>query len=274
MSVPYNIDTLFKKYNNKVYRLALSISRNEKDTEDILQNTFLKVINNLKNFRNKSSISTWIYKIAYNEALMNLRRRKSRFKLAGYLKHDRAKDLSGLFVNWSKMPDEILLDSELKDRIDAAVAGMPIKYRMPLLLDNVEGLPLKDSAVILGLKLNSLKTRLHRAHLIIKSDITGYFKDRQKEEEKKNKRCGIWTGFVYDYAFGRLGNSKEAAFKRHIKDCISCNLFLDSYLKAITVTGALECKDLPPELKDRIGSFLVGLKQKNTETFLPSKHLN
>jgi hypothetical protein len=177
-------------------------------------------------------------------------------------------------VNWSKLPDEILLDAELKDRIDAAISGMPIKYRMPLLLDNVEGLPLKDNARILGLKLNSLKTRLHRAHLMIKSDITGYFKDQQGEVEKKSKRCSTWTGFVYDYAKGYLDKSRQSAFRSHIKKCLNCNLFLDSYLKAINVTGALECKDLPPELRDKIEGFLFKKRPKNTETFLSPTHLN
>lgn len=262
MPTTFDVDSIFKKYKDKVYRLALSISRNEKDAEDITQNAFLKIIKNLMYFRNKSQISTWIYKIAYNEALMHLRKRKSQFKLSGYLRRSAEKTPVGLFVNWSKLPDKELLDSELKERINRAIAHMPIKYRMALLLDNVEGLPLKDSAHILGLKINSLKTRLHRAHLLIKQDITGYFGDQEILQEEKDKRCGIWTGFVYGYAKGYLGKRKTEVFKRHIRDCVNCNSFLDTYLKAINVTGALECQDLPNELKDKI------------ETFLPLKHLN
>lgn len=257
MPVTPDIDSIFKKYKDKVYRLALSIARNEKDAEDIMQNTFLKIIKNLMYFRNKSKLSTWIYKIAYNEALMHLRKRKSQLKLSGYLKRAGEKTSLGLFVNWSKLPDKELLDSELKQRIDSSISRMPIKYRMPLLLDNVEGLPLKDSANILGLKINSLKTRLHRAHLIIKQDITGYFRDQETPEEIKGKRCGIWTGFVYDYAKGYLGKRRQGAFRSHIKDCLDCNSFLDTYLKAINLTGALECQDLPVGLKDKIETFLL-----------------
>lgn len=262
MPPAYDTDSIFKKYKDKVYRLALSISRNEKDAEDITQNTFLKIIKNLMYFRNKSQLSTWIYKIAYNEALMHLRKRKSQFKLSGYLKRAAEKTSVGLFVNWAKLPDKELLDSELKQRIDSAIAHMPIKYRMPLLLDNAEGLPLKDSAKIMGLKVNSLKTRLHRAHLLIKQDITSYFRDQENQEENKDKRCGVWSGFVYDYAKGYLDKKRSRVFKRHITDCVNCNSFLDTYLKAINVTGALECQDLPVELKDKI------------ETFLSLKHLN
>lgn len=258
MASRFNIETIFTEYKNKVYRLALSISRNEKDAEDIMQNTFFKIIKNLKYFRSKSRLSTWIYKITYNEALMHLRKRRSQFKLSSSLKLSRDKGTSGLFVNWSKLPDEQLLDDELKERVDNAIRKMPIQYRMALLLDEIEDLPLKDSAKILGLKINSLKTRLHRARLFIKSDISGYFRDQEEEQgEKKQRRCGIWIGFVYNYAHGNLGKRKSKAFRGHIKDCPNCNSFLDTYLKAIDITRALQCQDLPDELKKRIEKFLL-----------------
>jgi RNA polymerase sigma-70 factor (ECF subfamily) len=263
MANELNIEAIFKKYKDKVYRLALSIARNEKDAQDITQNTFLKIIKNLKYFRKESLISTWIYKIAYNEALMYLRKKKSQIRLSNYLQYSRKKEAAGLFVNWSKLPDEQLLDSEFKERVNASIRHLPIKYRIPLLLDNVERLPLKMSAKIMGLNVNSLKTRLHRAHLMIKSDITDYFRDKNIAQEKKNRKCGIWTGFVYNYAKGCLGKKQESSFRSHIKDCPSCKSFLDSYLKAVFITNGLECQDLPLELKEKIETFIFKNKQKH-----------
>ncbi len=275
MASVFNIGEIFNEYKNKVYRLALSITRNQSDAEDVMQNTFLKITKNLKYFRSKSSLSTWIYKVTYNEALMYLRKRKSQFKISNALKFFRDTGNSGLFVNWAKLPDEQLLDEELKERVDDAIRQMPIQYRMALLLHNVEGMPLKEITKILGLKINSLKTRLHRAHLFIKSDITGYFKDREEEHEKSMPgRCNIWTGFVYNYAHGNLGKKKSKAFKRHIKACRSCNSFFDTYIKAIDITQALQCPDLPDELKERIESFLFKKHAKNIDPFLSQKHLN
>ena len=77
MPNPYNLESIFKKYKDKVYRLGLSITRNERDAEDVLQNTFLKAIGNLRYFRRKSSISTWIYRIAVNTALNKGRQKPS-----------------------------------------------------------------------------------------------------------------------------------------------------------------------------------------------------
>ncbi len=99
-----SVEEIFKEYKDKVYRLAISIVRNEKDAEDIMQNTFIKVMDNLKSFRNESHISTWIYKIAYNEALMYLRKRRSQFNLSNYIERQTKKKELGLFMNWSKLP--------------------------------------------------------------------------------------------------------------------------------------------------------------------------
>lgn len=267
---PFNIGEIFNAYNNKVYRLALSITRNEKDAEDVTQNTFFKVLKNLDSFRRGSQLSTWIYKIAYNEALMNLRRRKSQSRLSTNLMRSREKGVSGLFVNWSKLPDEYLLDEELKERVDGAIRQMPIQYRMALLLHGVEGVPIKETARILGLKTDSLKTRLHRARLLIKSDISDYFRDKEEaQEEAGPKRCVTWTGFIYNYIYGNLGKRRARSFKSHIKDCRSCNAFLGAYQKAIDITHALQCQDLPGELKERIESFL--LRKHKNEPFKPPK---
>ena len=248
------IETIFKEYKNRIYRLGLSITRNEKDAEDVLQNTFLKIIKNLANFKNKSQLSTWIYRITYNEALMQLRKRRSQYRIK-QANH-------GMHVNWSKLPDEELVDGEIKQRVDDSIRHLPIQYRMPLILNNQEGLSLKESAQVLNLKMNSLKTRLRRARLIIKQEMTDYFKDRQEKQEQQEKKCGIWSGFVYDYVDGSLGKVRSRAFNRHIKDCLGCRQFLATYDLAIQVTHALECRDMPQELINKI------------ETFLPPGNLN
>lgn len=250
------IEDILNSYKNKIYRLALSISKNEKDAEDIVQNTFLKIFNNIKKFRFRSRLSTWIYKIAYNEALMTLRKKYRRFGLYDDKRYIEEIP-SGLFINWARFPSEQLLDMELKERLESAIRHMPIKYRMPLLLTNVEDFSMTDTANILGLKMNSLKTRLHRARLLIKSEISGYFRDVEEKEEKEDKRCGLYMGFLYHYAEGDLDEDRKGAFKEHIKDCTSCNIFLDKYLDAIKITKALECNDIPNEFKKRLETFLT-----------------
>ncbi|MFA5388206.1 MAG: sigma-70 family RNA polymerase sigma factor [Candidatus Omnitrophota bacterium] len=255
-------DSIYDKYKNKVYHLALGMARNEKDAEDIAQNAFIKIIKNLDKFRNESNISTWIYKITYNESLMFLRKKYRQFRLSNELAQFPKGSSKGLFINWSKLPSEELLDKEFKVRADSIIQGMPIKYRMPLLLHHAESLAIKDAAPILGLKADSFKTRLHRSYLMFKDGISGYFKDNPEKHKSEDPRCYAWSGFVRDYASGSLGKNRYSAFDRHIKDCPGCKVFLDTYKQAIRITGAMQCMDLPAELKIKI------------ETFLSPRHLN
>nr|HPL82859.1 sigma-70 family RNA polymerase sigma factor [Candidatus Omnitrophota bacterium] len=96
---------VLEEYQNKIYHLALSISRNEKDAEDIVQNTFVKILRKLPTFSGRAKLSTWVYRVAYNESLMFLRKKRRIFNSSdAYLNY--AKRLpAGLAVNWSKLQD-------------------------------------------------------------------------------------------------------------------------------------------------------------------------
>jgi len=251
-----------KNYQNKIYRLALSISRNEKDAEDITQNTFIKVMLNLPAFKARSKFSTWIYRIAYNESLMFLRKRRRVFNSTDAYLNYASRLPAGLSVQWSKLPDEQLLDDELKSRIDLSLRNIPIQYRMPILLHHIEGFSLDETARILGVKESTVKTRLHRAYLMLKGHISSYFNDLPARTRKEEVSCGLWNKFLFGYAMETLGANREKSFKRHIKNCDNCNNFLNLYLKAIRITRALTCQDIPKELKEKLNTFL--LKSKKT----------
>lgn len=250
-----SVPSLFKTYKSKIYNLAFSLSRNEKDAEDILANTFLKIAQNIPRFKGRSNISTWIYRIAYNEAMMLLRKKGRQFRLSARFGNKNGASGS-LTVNWAKLPDKLLLDAELKERIESAFKNMPIKYRMPLVMHIINELPINNIAQILNLQVASVKTRLHRAYLLIKSEIESYNKDTDKKVLRQDSRCGIWTKFVYDYALGSLDKKKSTDFKAHIRDCQSCNLFIDTYRQALRITNSLECQDMPQELTAKITTFL------------------
>lgn len=254
----YTMDGLFSTYKHKIYRLALSISRNEKDAEDIVQDTFLRVSKSLKKFKGRSRVSTWIYRIAYNSALMHLRKKRRQFQALGRLR--RYEEKSPPSRAWLRLADEQLLHKELTQRIEAALNHMPIHYRMPLLLHYREGMSLKDASSVLGLKINSLKTRLHRSHLALKSAISDYFND--KEAQGASRQCPLYTRFISRYLQGSLNEKTKRAFQKHISQCSSCTSFLTAYRKAIALTKSLECQDIPFELQQRIKSFFQSLRRE------------
>lgn len=248
-----DIGWVFDRYKDRIYRLALGIARNEKDAEDITQNTFLKILNNYETFKKASRLSTWIYRIAYNEALMLLRKKRKESALSDSLTRESA----DLFIHWPSIPDKAVLDKELRQRLDSAVTRLPIKYRMALLLRNAEDLPIKDAAGILGIKVNSMKTRLHRASMLIAGEMSDYYRDRPGEEGKPPAACPRHTAFLYNYAGDTLNKRRRLAFERHIATCADCASFLRSYVNAIRITKALQCRDIPPALKDKLESFLI-----------------
>ncbi len=253
MAIP-DFETLFREYRNKVYWLAFSLTRNQRDAEDVLQNTFIQIVKHIGSFRGRSKLSTWIYRIAYNESLMLLR--KARRQLRPLLPLDEGRGLAkGFAVDWSKLPDEVLLEGEFKERIDAAIRDIPLMYRMPLLLHQSHGLSVEECAHILHLKPQTVKARLHRAYLKVKTELDGYFKDQPERQITEDAACGLWQGFVRRLSTGALKRSAQESFQKHISDCPGCRVFLTTYRQAIRITGALECRDVPPELIEKIRAF-------------------
>jgi hypothetical protein len=127
---------------------------------------------------------------------------------------------------------------------------------MVLLLHRVEGLSVKETAGVLGLKESSVKTRLHRSYMMLREGMRAYFKDSQ-EKTPPNHRCTIVLDFIYHYADGSLNKAARSRFERHIDDCAGCKNFLGSYQDAIRITHTLQCYDIPPELHKRIEKFIL-----------------
>lgn len=173
----YDLEDVFRQYRTKIYWLAFGISRNEKDAEDILQNAFVKIVANIRSFQGRSSLSTWIYRVSYNEALMFLRKKQRQYRLSKYLTEQTVRIPGEMFAPRMKTPQEDAIERELKTRLDDAVQRVPVKYRMPLVLHTLEAMPMKDTAQVMRLKLNSLKTRLHRAYAMLRSEFVPYLAD-------------------------------------------------------------------------------------------------
>ncbi|MBP7217212.1 MAG: sigma-70 family RNA polymerase sigma factor [Candidatus Omnitrophica bacterium] len=256
-------ETIIKEYQNKIYRLALSISRNEKDAEDILQNTLIKIVRKLPTFEHRSSISTWIYRITYNESLMYLRKKRRLLHSSNALRQYNSRLFSGFTINWPKLPDQALIDEESKARLDEALQHLAIQYRMPLLLHRIENLSISVCSQILGIKVATVKTRLHRAYGMLKDLLQHSQGKGVPLSAQKRAQCSTWTSFIFDYAQDRLGSRKKILFRRHIKDCPGCSSFLASYQQAIRITKALDCRDIPPDLKEKVQTFLVGHRKKH-----------
>lgn len=175
---------LVDAYSAPIYRLGLKMLGNPQDAEDVLQNTFLNALTHLADFEGRSSLSTWLYRIASNEALMLLRRKKNTVNLDDFQPEDAEETpLPEVFVDWSALPEDELLNGESKGALDAAVASLPESLRMVFLLRDIEGLSIKETADILNLTETNVKTRLLRARMSLREQLSTYYGERLTRKE-------------------------------------------------------------------------------------------
>lgn len=167
-----------RRYENKVYRLALKISKNEHDAQDIIQDVFLTIHRKIGTFQERSSFSSWLYRITTNSALMKLRRRKTR-RTESLEDHMPRFSEDGMHLlpvpNWAVQPDDILLNEETRGVIRSAIDSLPEKYRIPFILQNFEDMSLKEIGSIMNLKISTVKIRLHRARLFLRDKLSNYY---------------------------------------------------------------------------------------------------
>jgi RNA polymerase sigma-70 factor (ECF subfamily) len=171
-------------YSHPIYRLGLRMLGNSQDAEDILQNTFLNALTHLRAFEGRSSLSTWLYRIAANEALMLLRRKKPEVNLEDTETDEGTEDLKPTqFVDWSALPEEELLSGEGKQVLDQAIQHLPESLRIVFLLRDIEGLSIKETADALSLTETNVKTRLLRARMFLREQLSTYYREHFIREE-------------------------------------------------------------------------------------------
>jgi RNA polymerase sigma-70 factor (ECF subfamily) len=178
---------LVDAYSGPIYRLALNMLGNSSDAEDVLQNTFLKAFQHLKDFEGRSSLSTWIYRIAANEALMSIRKQRPEVNLADSLPEDEDdRDYSpAQFTDWCCLPEQEYLSAESRAALDQAVQRLPETLRIVFILRDIQGLSIQETSQALDLTESAVKTRLLRARLRLREDLGTYFDQRLAKQARK-----------------------------------------------------------------------------------------
>ena len=169
-----------------IYRLGLKMLGNPQDAEDVLQNTFLKALQSLGNFEGRSSPLTWLYRIAVNEALMLIRRQKPQVEIAEEPQDEESNLPTPVqLTDWCCLPEADFLTTESKRALDAAILKLPEKLRVVFLLRDIEGMSIQETSEALGLTETAVKTRLLRARLNLREQLSSYFTERLTEEREK-----------------------------------------------------------------------------------------
>jgi RNA polymerase sigma-70 factor (ECF subfamily) len=168
---------LVRRYEGKIFRLANHITQNREDAEDVLQETFMKAYEHLEQFKGDSKFYTWIVRIAVNQALMKLRRRKTDKSVSLDEEIDTGEDtVVREIAAWGEDPEEQFTREELGEILDGAVQSLDPPYRSVFVLRDVEDLSTEETAEALGLSVPAVKSRLLRARLQLREKLTRLFK--------------------------------------------------------------------------------------------------
>ena len=180
---------LVDTYSGALHRLALKMLGNEPDAEDVLQNTFLKAFQHIGGFEGRSSLSTWLYRIASNEALMMLRKRRSETTFTDTAAEEDEDRISNPveFTDWCCLPEEEFLSTESKAALDRAVQHLPETLRIVFVLRDIENLSIHETSQALGLSETAVKTRLLRARLRLREELSSYYGERLTKGAKNER---------------------------------------------------------------------------------------
>jgi RNA polymerase sigma-70 factor, ECF subfamily len=168
---------LVQRYERKIYRLAKHITQNDEDAEDVLQESFLKAYTHLDSFHGDSKFYTWLVRIAVNEALMKLRKRKSDRTVSLDEPQDTGEDLVQREIAvWEDDPEKKYSREELADILSTAVQSLKPSFRTVFVLRDIEELSTEDTAESLGISIPAVKSRLLRARLQLREKLTRHFR--------------------------------------------------------------------------------------------------
>jgi RNA polymerase sigma-70 factor (ECF subfamily) len=169
-------EELVNRYEGKIFRLTMNITRNREDAEDAMQDAFLKSYAHLKDFQGDSRFYTWLVRIAANEALMRLRKRRpNQFSLDEPIEGD--EDLMPRELeDWGPSPEQRFAQTEMREILNETIDKLEPDFRLVFVLRDIEELSTEETASTLGISIPAVKSRLLRARLKLRQKLNHYFR--------------------------------------------------------------------------------------------------
>jgi RNA polymerase sigma-70 factor (ECF subfamily) len=172
------LEALMERHASRVFRVARDITRTDADAEEVVQDVFLTIARKINRFEGRAALSTWIYRVTTNAALIKRRGKRAQLEVSleehlPTFKEDghRDSERSYLLADWSQNPETELLDGEARAVLSRAIEGLPERYRAVLVLRDVEELSNEETAEILGESVASIKSRAHRARMALREQL-------------------------------------------------------------------------------------------------------
>jgi RNA polymerase sigma-70 factor (ECF subfamily) len=165
------IRTIMQANNRRLYRMARGILRNDSEAEDVVQETYVRAFTHLDSFRGESSLATWLARIAMNEALGRLRRQRPHVEWTTLPPGTLEAQIIQFPLAATSDPEKIMAQREIHQVVEHAIDDLPEAFRIVFIARVIEGMNVEETAEVLGLKPETVKTRLHRARKMLRDNV-------------------------------------------------------------------------------------------------------
>jgi RNA polymerase sigma-70 factor (ECF subfamily) len=165
------VRAIMQANNRRLYRLARGILRNDSEAEDVVQESYARAFTHLESFRGDSSLSTWLSRIAMNEALGRLRRRRPAVEMDALPQGALEAQIIQFPLAASDDPEKSMAQREIQAVVEHAIDDLPEAFRLVFITRVIEGMNVEETAEILSLKPETVKTRLHRARTMLRDNV-------------------------------------------------------------------------------------------------------
>jgi RNA polymerase sigma-70 factor (ECF subfamily) len=239
------IERLLVRHQPRVYRFGLKLCRHAEDAGDVLQETLLAMARSIHDFRGASSVSTWVYAIARSFCIK--KRRRSKFAPEALQSLDALPEAErGRLVDPSPAPDQRLTAGELAAALHGAVAALEPKYREVFLLRDVEGLAAAEVAEVLGLSVEAVKSRLHRARAAVRDRVTPALGIR---EQPPAAGCPDIAAVLSRHLEGDLSPAQCGEMEKHLEGCGRCRGGCEALKRTLALCREAPAPALPEDVK-------------------------
>lgn len=165
------VRTIMQANNRRLFRLARGILRNDSEAEDVVQDAYVRAFTHLDQFRGESSLSTWLSRIAMNEALARLRREHTSVEWSDRSQGGLEAQIIQFPLSSTDDPEKSMAQREIQHVVEHAIDELPEAFRLVFITRVIEGMNVEETADILGLKPETVKTRLHRARTMLRNNV-------------------------------------------------------------------------------------------------------
>jgi RNA polymerase sigma-70 factor (ECF subfamily) len=245
------LERLLARHQPRVYRFGLKMCRDAEDAKDVLQETLLAVARGLKDFRGASSVSTWLYTIARSFCIKKRRRSKFAPEAEESLDAREPGEEARQLPDPARPPDESLAGRQVEAALEAAIAALEPMYREVLVLRDVEGLSAPEVAEVMGLSVEAVKSRLHRARVAVREAVAPVL-GAPAASPRAGESCPDIVRMFSQHLEGEISSTLCADMERHLAGCPSCAARCESLQRTLALCKATPLPVVPVKVQNDV----------------------